>query len=66
MDHVHISLKFFTMALLLARGMALLLPSTMQKLEIHYYDVLLSYIEYTKQILFYLFPYFGSVEMSDS
>jgi len=54
------------MVLLLARGLVALLPSTAQKLDIHSYDVLLSCITYTKQLLFSLFTYSGSVEMSNS
>jgi hypothetical protein len=38
----------------------------LQKLDIHSYDVLLSCITYTKQLLSSLFPYSGSVEMSYS
>jgi hypothetical protein len=45
--------------------LAPLLPSTVQNLGIHYCDFLLSYITYTTQLLFSLFPYYGLVEMSD-
>jgi hypothetical protein len=66
MNHAHVSFKCRTMVLLLERGLAPLLPSTAQKLDIHSYDVLLSCIAYTKQLLFCLFPYSGSLETSDS
>jgi hypothetical protein len=66
MDHSHVSYKSCTMVLLLLGGLAPLLPSTAQKLDIHSYDVLLSCIAYTTQFLFYIFPYSSLVEMSDS
>jgi hypothetical protein len=61
-----VSYKSRTIVLLLARGLEPLLPSTVQKLDIHSYDVLMSCITYAKQILFFLFPYSCSFEMSDS
>jgi hypothetical protein len=54
------------MVLLLSRGLEILLPNIAQKLDIHSYDVLMSCIVYTKQLLCSLFPYSGSVEMSNS
>jgi hypothetical protein len=51
------------MVLLLVRGLTPLFPSTVQKLDIRSYDVLLSFIAYTKQLIFSLFPYSGLVEM---
>jgi hypothetical protein len=66
MDHAHANYEFCTMVLLLERGLEPLLPSTAQKLDIHSYDLLLSHIAYTNQILFSLFPYYGLVEISYS
>jgi hypothetical protein len=54
------------MVLLLEMSLAPLLRSTAQKLDIHYYDVFMSCITYTKQLIFYLFHYSSSEEMLDS
>ena len=63
MDHTNVSYISHTMVLLLVRGLTPLFPSTVQKLDIRSYDVLLSFIAYTKQLIFSLFPYSGLVEM---
>jgi hypothetical protein len=65
MYNSHASYKSHTMVLLLEMGLAPLFPSTMQNLDICSYDVLLSCIAYTKQLLFSLFPYSSSIERSD-
>jgi hypothetical protein len=57
MDHTHVYYNSRNMVLLLERGLAPLFPCTAQKLDIRSYGVLLSSISYTKQLLFYLFPY---------
>jgi hypothetical protein len=59
MDHAHASYKYPTMVLLLERGLEPLFPYTAQKLDIYSYGVLMSCIGYTKQLLFFLFPYSG-------
>jgi hypothetical protein len=64
MDHSYEYYKYHTMVLLLARGLEPLLPNTTPKLDIRSYDVLLSCIVYTNQLLFSLFRYYVSVEMS--
>jgi hypothetical protein len=66
MDNLYVSYRYFTMVLLLERVLTPLLPSTTQKLDIHSYNVLLSCIAYTKQLLFSLFPYSSFIEISDS
>jgi hypothetical protein len=59
MDHAHASYKSHTMVLLLEIGLEILLPYTTQKLDIHSYGVLMSCMGYTKQLIFYLYPYSG-------
>jgi hypothetical protein len=66
MYHSHVSCKYHTMVILLERGLEPLPPSTMQRLDIHYYDVLMSCIMYTKKLLSSISPYFGLIEMLDS
>ena len=63
MDHAHVSYKSRTMVLLLAMDLESLSPYTAQKLGTHSYGVHLSYMWYTKQLLFSLFHYSGLVEM---
>jgi hypothetical protein len=52
MDHVPVSYRFHTTVLMFAIGLAFLLPCTARMLEIHFYGILMSYMWYTKQILF--------------
>jgi hypothetical protein len=52
MDRDLVSYKYFSIVLLLVMDLALFLPCTMQMLEIHSYGVLLSYMWYTKRLLF--------------
>jgi hypothetical protein len=59
MYHAHASYKSRTMVLLLARGLAPMLPFTVQNLDMCSYGVLLFYIAYTKELLFSLCPYSG-------
>jgi len=66
MDHVHASCRSHTMVLLLANGLVLMLPCTVRKLDIHSYGVLVSYMWYTKQLLFSFFPYSGYTKMLSS
>jgi hypothetical protein len=66
MDHSHVFCKSHTMVLLLAKGLVRMFPCTAQKLEIHSYGVLLSFMWYTKQLLFSIFPCSGSIEMLSS
>jgi hypothetical protein len=66
MDHAPISYRFHTIVLLLAKGLAVLFPCTARMLGIHSYGVLLSYMWYTKQLLFFPYPYSGLAEMLSS
>jgi hypothetical protein len=60
MDHEPFSYRSHIRVLLLAMGLEFLLPCTAQMLDISPYGVLLSYMWYTKQILFCLYFYSGS------
>ena len=66
MDHVPVSYRFHTIVLLLAMGLAVLFPCTTRMLGIHSYGVLLSYMWYTKRLLFCPYPYSGLAEMLSS
>jgi hypothetical protein len=63
MDHAYAYYKSCTMVLLLARGLAPLFSCTAKKLDIRSYGVPLFYIAYTKQLILFIFPYSGYVEM---
>jgi hypothetical protein len=58
MDHFPISYIFHTIVLMLAKGLAILLPCTVRMLGICSYGVLMFCMWYTKHILF--FPYLCS------
>jgi hypothetical protein len=65
MDHAPMYYRSHTIILLMTKGLAILLPC-MRMLRIHSCDVLLSYMWYTKQILFCPYPCFCLVEMLSS
>ena len=52
MDHAIVSYISHTIVLLMAKGLAVMLPCTTRMLDIRSYGVLLSYIWYTKRLLF--------------
>jgi hypothetical protein len=52
MDHAHVSYRSHTIVLLLTTGLAFLLPCTTRMLEIFSYGVLMSYMWYTKRLIF--------------
>jgi hypothetical protein len=62
MDHAHVSYRSRTMVFLLEKGSVPMFPCTAQKLGIHSCGVLMSCMWDTKQIIFFLFPYSGSIE----
>jgi hypothetical protein len=69
MDHDPVSYRSHTIVLLLAISLAFLLPCTARMLDIRSYGVLLSYMWYTKRLLFC--PYFcsglaGTLSSSDT
>jgi hypothetical protein len=66
MDHAPISYRSHTIVLLLEKGLAVLFLCTTQMLGIHSYGVLLSYMLYTKRILFCPYPFSSLVEMLSS
>jgi hypothetical protein len=66
MDHDPISYKSKTIVLMLAMGFEFLLPCTTWMLDIRSYGVLMSYMWYTKQLLFCPYLCFGLAGMSSS
>jgi hypothetical protein len=66
MDHAHVSYIYHTIFILSEKGLAILFPCIVQKLSTHSCGFLMSYMWYTRQLLFYPYPYYGSVEMSNS
>jgi hypothetical protein len=63
MDHAPVSYRSHTIVLLSAKGLAVMFPCIARMLRIRSCDVLLSYMWYTKQLLFCPYSYSGSVEM---
>jgi hypothetical protein len=59
MDHDLVFYRSHTIVLLLAMDLAFLLPCTAQMLDIRSHGVLLSYMWYTKRLLFCPYPCFG-------
>jgi hypothetical protein len=57
MDHESVYYKYHNIVLMLEMGFAFLFPCTTQMLGILSYGVLLSYMWYTKQLLFYPYPF---------
>jgi hypothetical protein len=66
MDHVPVSYIFHTIVLLLEMGLEFLLPCTVQMLDICSYGVLMSYMWYTKLLLFCPYICFGLAGMLSS
>jgi hypothetical protein len=66
MDHAPVSYRSHAIVLMSAKGLAVLLPCTARMLGTHSCGVLLSYMWYTKQLLFCPYPCSGLVEMSNS
>jgi len=66
MDHAHVFYKSRTMILLLTKGLVLMFPYIARKLDIRSYGVIFSCIGYTKQLMFSLYPYSGSLGMLGS
>jgi hypothetical protein len=66
MDHVHVFYRYCTMVLLWEKVLVALFPCIVRMLGTCSCDVLLSYMWYTKQILFSLFSYSGLVGMRGS
>jgi len=63
MDHAPVSYIFHTIVLLSAMGLAFLLPCTTRMSDIRSYGVLMSYVWYTKKILFCAYLCSGLVGM---
>ena len=63
MDHDPISYRSHTIVLLLAMGLEFLLPCTAPMLDIRSYGVLMSYMWYTKRLLFCPCSFSGLDEM---
>ena len=66
MDHAHVSYRSHTIFLMLEKGLVVLFPCTARMLGIHSYDVLMSCMWYTGQLLYFPYPYSGLIEMLDS
>ena len=66
MDHSHVSYISHTIVLLMQKCLEVLFPCTARMLGIHSCDVFMSYMWYTKQILFCAYPCYGLVEMLSS
>jgi hypothetical protein len=66
MDHAPVSYGSHTIVILLEKGLEVLLPCTVQMLVIRSYDVLLSYMWHTKQLLFCPYIFSGSFQMLNS
>jgi hypothetical protein len=65
-DHSHVLCISHTMVLLKIKDLAYLLLYTTQIMDTHSYDDLLSFIEYTRHLLFSPYLYFDSTEMLSS
>jgi hypothetical protein len=66
MDHAHVCYRSHTIVLLLAMGLEFLLPCNTWMLDIHSYGVLLSYMWYTKWLIFCPYLCFGLARMLSS
>ena len=66
MDHAAVSYRSQTIVLLMENDLAILFPCTTQMLGIRSCDVLLSYMWYTKQLIFCPYSFSCSVEMLNS
>jgi hypothetical protein len=66
MDHAPISYRSHTIVLLVAKGLVVLFPCTTRMLGVHSYGVLLSYMWYTKWLIFCSYPCSGLAKMLSS